>query len=349
MIPYLILLLIPSLFTLQNARRLSLSLWYLTFIIYWLFVGLRLEVGPDWMQYRAIHLSLSQFSVWELITQPEPLSYLLFWISESMGADVIFSNMVAAFILLVGVFCFARRTANPWLALVAATPYLIIVIGMTGVRQAMAAGVILFLLSRWENYSFMRRSAYILLAALFHTSALVNTIFLIVKLHIAMRYKLMLGVIVGAITLYLSFQVSIYADNMTLYQQRYLSGNEVRSIGSLYHIAMIAIPAFLGFIFRRRIAENIPSPPLLRFGIYAIIAILLINFVSPTVASRLTIYLYFVPMMVYSALAMTRDGRIKTEASMLVIGVHFLILAGWFEFANVSFAYLPYQNVLFDE
>ncbi len=350
MIAYFILLLIPSAFALLNTQRLSLSLWYLTFTVFVLFVGLRFEVGPDWLQYAYIHTTLAYYSFWEVIAQVEPLSYLLFWLSETSGFTVYLSNVVAALIMMTGVFCFARRTSNPWLAVVTATPYFIIVMGMSGVRQTMAAGIILFLFSRWERYGLISRGAYILVAALFHTSALVNNIFLIIKLQIAMRYKVVLGFAVAVLTLYLSFEVSMYADNIAKYQQRYLESTFIeKSFGSLYHIAMIAVPAALGFVFRRRIIHHIHNVSLLYFGLYASLIVLVINFLSSTVASRLTVYLYFVPMMVYPALVNTYGKRAQVIGVFAVIAFHMLILLAWFTFGNHAFAYSNYQNILFDD
>ena len=349
MIPYFLLLLIPSIFALLNTRRLSLPLWYATFVVFVLFVGLRFEVGPDWEQYGYIHKSLAYESFWEVVSQPEPLSYLLFWFSETLGYHIYFSNLVAALIMLTGVFAFARRTVNPWLAVVSATPYFIIVMGMSGVRQTMAAGIILFLFSRWERYSFIKRGAFILVAAMFHTSALVNNVFLVIKLNIAMRYKMALGVLITLATLYLGFGVSVYADNIAQYQQRYIDTDIVdQSFGSTYHIAMIAVPAFIGFIFRRQLDAHIHSISLMNFGLYASVIIFLLNFFSSTVASRLTVYLYFMPMMVYPALVEAYGKRNQLPYIFTIILLHMLILYAWFAAGNHAFAYNDYKNILFD-
>lgn len=350
MVPYFIVLMIPSIFALFNTRKLSLILWYFTFVIFVVFVGCRFEVGPDWGPYGYIHENIAYFSFWEVVSQAEPLSYLLFWISETSGFHVYLSNIVGAVILMTGVFCFARRTVNPWLAVVTASPYFIFVMGMSGVRQTMAAGVILLLFSRWERYSFLTRGLFILGAAMFHTSALVNNIFLVIKMNIALRYKIALGLIILTITIYLGFEVSMYSDNVIKYQQRYLESSFIEhSFGSLYHIAMIAIPGFLGFIFRKRIVSNIHNPSLLYFGVYGSLSIFMINFVSSTVASRLTVYLYFVPMMVYPALVTTLGRRARLGSIFAVIAFHLMILFVWFTFATHGFSYTNYQNILWND
>lgn len=350
MVPYFLLLLLPSVFALFNTRRLSLAAWYFTFAVYVAFVGLRFEVGPDWNQYGYIHTSLADYDFWEVAAQAEPLSYLLFWTSGTLGFEVYLSNIVAALIVMTGVFCFARRTANPWVALIVATPYFIIVMGMSGVRQAMAAGVLLFLFSRWERYKIYTRVLFILAAAMFHTSALVNNIFLVLKLRLSLQYKLALGLVVLLFTFYLSSAVPIYSENIVRYQQRYLEGSFIeKSFGSIYHIGMIAVPAFLGFLFRKRIVDSVHSVTLLRFGLYASLSIVLINFFSSTIASRLTVYLYFVPMMVYPALASIYGKRSEMGITVSIVAFHFLILFAWFSLGNHAFAYIPYKNLLLDD
>ena len=258
--------------------------------------------------------------------------------------------MVAAIIMMTGVFAFARRTSSPWLALLAATPYFIIVMGMSGIRQSMAAGILLFLLSRWERYNFTKRGVYILIAAMFHTSALVNNIFLATKLNIATRYKIIIGVVILIITFYLSSEVSMYAGNVTKYKERYLAGSFViQSVGSLYHIAMIVIPAILGFIYKKRILPYIHNSSLLNFGLYASMVVLALDAVSSTVASRLTIYLYFLPMMIYPALLNMASRKSRLTFMFFILSFHLIVMIGWFSLGNVAFAYLPYKNVLFDE
>jgi hypothetical protein len=349
MIPYLFLMLIPAAFAMLNTRRLSGALWYLTLAIYVLFIGLRVEVGPDWAPYAYVHESLQYMQLGDILVQAEPLSYLLFWVSQVYGYEMYLSNFVAALILITGVFCYARRTANPWIAVIAATPYFIIVMGMSGVRQAMAAGIILFLFSRWERYNLTSRLGFILFAALFHTSALVNNIFLIIKLNIALRYKIMLGVVVLALTLYVSFTVSFYAENMLRYQSRYLDTDFAdKSLGSFFHIAMIAIPAFLGIAYRKRVQPHIHNQTLLTFGLYASITVLVLSFFFTTVASRLTVYLYFLPMMLYPALAASFGRRSVPLGNLAVIVFHIFLMTVWFQFANHAFAYEDYRNLLLE-
>jgi len=351
MFPYITLLTLPSLLAIINPRGVSRSLWYLTLFVFILFVGLRYDVAPDWSEYVRLHAHVQGQDFASVIAKPEPFSYGLFWISEHVGMHVYLTNIVAAVIFLAGVFSFAKRTFNPWLAVVAATPYFIVVVGMSGVRQAMAAGIVLFLLGHWEKFSYLKRLGYIVLAALFHTSALVCSILLIAQMRMRLVYKVMAGGMILGITLYLAFEVPVFAENILKYKERYIENPSGRdSIGSLYHIAFIVLPALLALIFSKYISPYVHNGLLLKYGIYAAFFVLVLNFIptlSTTLASRLTVYLYFVPMMVYPALTTLLGPRSWVFATFIIALFHMAMLVGWLMTANHADEYLPYQNLLF--
>lgn len=348
MMPYLTLLMIPSLFAMLNTRKLSRLLWSFCFIAFVLFIGTREEVGPDWTQYLRIHAMQELYGFWEVAFQAEPLSHALFWISQNAGYESYLSNIVAAIILVTGIFSFARGTAYPWLAVVAATPYLAIVMGMSGLRQAMAVGVMLFVLSRWDRVNFIKRLIYILMAAMFHTSALVNSIFLVTNLKVSAKHKIFLGSIILLVTYYLGSGVSVYAENMSRYQQRYLEGGgrSHESLGVFYHIAMCIVPVMVAFRFRRRVIHYIHNRPLFQFGLYASAFVFLLAFISSTVASRLSLYLFFLPMMIYPAFVDAFGRGARQMVMVTLVALHIILLVGWFSLGNVAFAYIPYRSIL---
>lgn len=347
-VPYLFVMMIPAILAQVNQQRISLFYWVLSFSIFVFFIGFRFEVGPDWHQYFGLHHMMLSQSLSDVLVRAEPLSSLLFWLSIHAGAEVYITNIFAAFVLIYGVYSFAARTPNPWLAIVSATPYFVLVTGMSGVRQIIAAGIMLYLMSKWERVGIIRRFVTILIAALFHTSALANSIFIVTQLNIMFRYKILLGLVILGITFFLGTELPVFAENMMVYQQRYIEKvHGGISYGSLYHISMILFPAILAIIFRRRIYPYIHYPKLMQFGIYASLAIFVLNFFSTTAASRFTLYFYFVPMMAYPALTCALGPRLKPQLTALFIAQHILILLVWFTLGNHKDAYIPYQNILF--
>src|SRR3712207_5166852 len=137
MVPYFVILALPSLVAFSSRSTAHRVLLPTVAVIFIGFVGLRYEVGPDWNGYMSLHYVVSTQAIGDILVGREPLSMLLFRLSALSGVDMLLSNVVSSSILIIGIVALARRTPNPSLALVAATPYLVIAFGMSGIRQAM--------------------------------------------------------------------------------------------------------------------------------------------------------------------------------------------------------------------
>jgi hypothetical protein len=93
--------------------------------------------------------------------------------AQQLGSDVWLVNLVCGLLTVWGVAALARREPQPWLALLIAIPYLIIVVGMGYTRQAAALGLVMvglasLLNDRKHSHGCCSGTA---LAALFHKSA----------------------------------------------------------------------------------------------------------------------------------------------------------------------------------
>ena len=350
MLPYFVLLSLPAILALNGKRVPSLGSLSLVFIFYVLFIGLRDHVGPDWRGYTYLHILAGWMSLEDIAHETEPLSYLLFHVSENYGGDMLISNIIAAILLSAGVFSFALTTPAPWLAIIAATPYLMIAFGMSGIRQAMGVGLVLLAFSFWRQWGIIRKSILIIIGTLFHTSAIFGGLFLAIGLPMRTATKVILIAPATVLVLYVAQQntdIPIISEGIETYGERYFGSEQVNSIGSLFHIGLIVVPSFLAYIYRRRIAPFIPFPDLLRYGLFASIAVFFFNFYSTTGASRLTLYLYFVPMMVYPALSMAFGMSERRKITFLIVAFHFVLLFVWLSFGNNASSHIPYRNVLF--
>jgi len=347
--PYFILLSLPSFLALSRLKYTGRGVYLVVFIAYVFFVGFRDEVGPDWFNYLSNHERLAGEPLVSVFDQSEPLSYLLFWFSVNSGYEMLISNIGAAAILMIGVLAFARRTANPWLAVIAATPYLIIAFGMSGIRQAMGVGVFLLVLSQWEKSSMVRRSLGVLIAALFHTSTLFGGLFVIYDLKMRPALKIIIGTVFAIVGFFLVQRSDTFSQGLAVYQKRYFTADsgQASSIGSMFHIGLILLPAIVGIRYRKRLAPFVHNRSLLALGIVFSLALLPLNSISTTVASRLTLLMYFVPMMVYPALSEAFGSQNRASMTLAIVVAHFVILAAWLLFANNSMTHIPYRNIVF--
>jgi hypothetical protein len=346
---YFFMLAVPSALVVLRGRRESGIVTSLVFLTFVFLMGFRFNVGMDWNNYESIHSYIGRSLPADLLLGSEPLSTLIFWVSDYFGVGSLLSNVLAAGMLMFGVLSFARRTASPWLAVVAATPFLIIAFGMSGIRQAMAAGVLLYGMSVWEESGTVKKSIIVLFASLFHTSAVMAILFVLWDLRIRLGPKTAI-MILAAPSLYYGYQrLDSYSENIQFYQDVYMAGaGGVVSPGALYHIALVGLPAGLYFAYRRRFSKYLYSNNLVFMGAWAVVAIFFLYFFSSTGASRLSMYLYFVPMAIYSGFPSITSREDRLPAVVGILGVHFALLAGWFVYANNSFAHLPYRNIMFE-
>jgi len=348
MLIYLLVLAIPGVLAMSAPRARSPLVLMLVSVAVIGFVGLRDAVGPDWRQYEYIHENVIHLSLLDLFGRTEPLSYSLFWIDSNLSMGMVLSNLIAASLLVAGVLRLSLATREPWIAFVAAAPYLILIFGMSGVRQGMAIGVLFMSLAHWQNLSFLKRCAYVGIASLFHASALVGGLLTLAGLRLNPTFKAALAVGLGIAIYFATSNVDFYSQSFEQYGQAYLENpDQVYSAGALFHILLVLIPALIGAIYFRKIKRFSHDPKLLQYGLVSVFVVSAVYFVQTTVASRLSLYLYFVPILVYAAFMQglrTRDRRFMRIA---IAGFSMSVLVVWLQFANHSSEYLPYRSVLF--
>jgi hypothetical protein len=348
--PYFIALSLPAFMALVSPARVSNVLGLLALALLAVFVGYRDVIGPDWFSYEYIQNNLLGTPFRDVWTRPEPLSHSIFWISGAYGLGIHFSNFIAASILLAGVWAFARQTVNPWLAVLCALPYLVFVFGMSGIRQSMAVGVLLYALSTWRDQSVIRLLVGILIASLFHSSALIGGFVVLYLSRIRLVLKVFGGLLLTVALYFLLRDTDAYEQSFEFYRSTYIdSPAGTISIGAAYHLALILFPAVLGFIYRKKLRPFIFSYDLLLLGLFGALTVSALFFFQTTVSSRLTLYLYFLPMMVYPALTLAFGSRVANPIRVSFVILHFVILFVWFGFANHSEVYLPYRNFFFSQ
>ena len=348
MTPYLIMIAVPALLALASFRSSNLML-FMVALFFWLMIGFRFEVGMDWSNYLRLYNAEyklgANVSASTALFQLEPGFALLSWFAAKTGGGIIMINAVSALIFCWGFFIFAKNCREPWLAVVIATPLLVVAFAMSGIRQAIAMGVVFYVFSYWDQRSVVARIALVLLASLFHFSAVFILIFVALSARIQPVAKL---AAVAAVGLLILLAIYVAPTAMQSYSELYVSGRRrLEAPGALAQIAVIAAAAVAYFVYRKKWVEANGDHLLLRN--LAIVALLSVPaaFISSVGAYRFALYLWPMAMYVYSGIPAMID---KAEGQflyrlMLVLASAALML-GWLTYANNSSAWLPYQNWL---
>ncbi|MBE0623734.1 MAG: EpsG family protein [Burkholderiales bacterium] len=322
------------------SQRDSLRPWFIGWALLTLLVGYRFEVGGDWGNYLWNYFQSEQFTLAELVSEHgDPAYSVVSKISTEAGWGIYGINLICGGIFCAGLVAFCRAQPRPWLALVAAIPYLVIVVGMGYTRQAAAIGLLMFgmvQLGRDETAKFV---FWIALGAAFHKSALIMLpIAILARIHNPWWTAFW----VGATGIFLYFLLlAEYAD--TLIQNYILA--EYESEGATVRVSMNAVPGVFYLFFRHHLTENS-----FECRLWTWIALLAVAFVplllfSPSSTAVDRVALYLIPIQLY-VLSRLPDLFPRESRGLPIFGV--VALCGlvqfvWLNFAANARSWIPYR------
>ena len=353
MIYYIFTLMVPlfmaSIDKGDNQKKILNMSWILFFVYMVVFMGLRERVGMDWNNY-LIHFSRVEAQNWgDLFGYSEWLYYLTMFISKELGFGIYGSNTIVAFVFFFGLFSFCRNLPNPWLGLMASMPILIFTFAISANRQAMAAGVLLYLYANWHVFSANRKIFFIVVASLCHASAIFVGLFFLFdkKLKKTIRFLIALLVIAYLTTAEQSVERFEYYGDL---YGGVLAGQDretVESKGAFAHILANAGPALfiLYSYFKKGWAYRL-NPIYIQMSAL-VIALFILSFFTSTAAARISMYLFPVSLIFFSTSSLW-IGKSSEKMFTLISGVFFILLSVfWFNFSNSGFAFVNYKNIIF--
>jgi len=346
---------------LENLYLLLFKWFCILFLVF--FIGLRYEVGGDWLNYKEIYFDLAKANFLEaLLYATDPLFGIFNWLAaklyladgssfgplnwrDNIVHGYLLVNVFSAFLFSIGLIKFCFSLPRPILAIVVAVPYLIIVVSMGYVRQGAALGLIMYGTTYLSDNNIRKFIFFILIAALIHKASL---IMLPLSIFISTRNKffLFLGIsllaVVSGIILLESYIERVYLN--------YIEA-EYSSSGAIFRLGMLLPPSIIFLYYQNKFPI---SGTLSNFwkisSISSIVLFLMLFFTSfSTFIDRIALFFLPLQMVVFSYLP---DLFHKKYSSFLELGIVFycaIVLFVWLNFAANSWAWIPYENILFLE
>lgn len=305
-----------------------------------LFIGLRWEVGGDWINYLDIFDLIRYREFSQGLWKQDPGYGLLNWVVARAGFEIWAVNLVCAILFVWGMTKFARRQPNPWMVFVVAVPYLIIVVAMGYVRQGVAIGFILAGIAVLDR-GMLRFLVYMALAASFHKSAVV--VLPLVALSAKQNRVVTAGIgVASAVLLYYLFVQASVDKLMTNYVEASLT-----SQGAGIRVAMNLPPAMLFLLFQKRFVIDEQQRKLWRnFSLAALAALAMLAMTDATTAvDRLALYLIPLQMFVLARapFAFGAGGVASFPLTLAIIAYSATIQFVWLTYAANSEFWIPYQ------
>ncbi len=350
MIIYWLSLLFIGYFAITNPKiKWNKSTTFLVWLFLVIFIGFRFEVGCDWYQY-IFNIDSFRIPFIELINSSsflmEPLYKLLAWFVATNNLGVYGLNIFSASIFSYGLVNFCKKTNRPWLTLLVAIPYFVIVMAMGYTRQSIAMGILLIgygKLIKKETYQFIY---YCFTASFFHISSLITLPMLLPYLKI--RKKSDFFKIIFAVLIFSSLAIIILYP----FVERFLLGyvdQVYEAEGSYLRFSLTAVPTVLFLFLRNRLHINSSELKFLNSICYLtiILGILLFFIKSTTIIDRLL--LYIIPLQLY-VIGNFSDFNLfifsKRLTTFLIFLYCVLVQYVWLFYANHAICWVPYKNIL---
>jgi hypothetical protein len=303
-----------------------------------LLIGLRFHVGADWAPYSEMFELTSRMSLSRAATLSDPAYFVLNWLVYQVGADLWLVNLVCGLIFSTGLIRFAQAQERPWLTLLVAVPYLIIVVAMGYTRQGVAIGIILAGITQFlRSGSTARMALYVLPASLFHKTAVVA----LPLIGLSSGRKRFIGLVLATAATY--FLYSAFLSNfINKFIKDYIE-IAYSSQGAGIRVAMNIVPAAIFFLNYRNMGFNKIEIAVWRNFSFAAFALLVLLWTvsSSTAVDRLA--LYVIPLQL-AILPRSWKGRLEGRLGfVLVVLYSALVQFAWLTFAVHARFWVPYR------
>lgn len=336
-----LLFLLPLLGVMVPRRlpaRQATAVWVLVAALMALIIGLRDQVGGDWATYLTHFQDIARLRWDEVLVYGDPGYYLLNWLVARLGGDVYALNLVCAAVLMAGTARFCREQPKPWLALLVAVSYLLVVVGMGYTRQSVALGLAMFGLVALGHGRVRAFVLWVLLAALFHKTA----VLLIPIAALAVRRQRVWTTLWVALAALLAYWALL--DETAEFLWANYVDTEMESQGGAIRVAMNVVPALLLLLFRRRLLEDPQERSLWTWMALIALACVPLVFMASTATDRLALYLIPLQMLVFSRLhrlAPAATGR--TIIVLAIMAYYAVVLWVWLHYATHAQYWVPYR------
>ena len=312
-------------------------------LLYTAIGGLRWETGGDWMTYAEmydeIRLDLPGFA----LTRTDPIYGIMNWASAQIGTELYLVNAICCWVLGYGVVRTAMTMREPWLAVLIAVPYLLIVVGMGYVRQGAAIGMVLIAIGSLDKARTLRTIFYLVLATGFHSTAVIAFPFFVFALTRRNRAFALIATIVGAIV-----YINVLAPRLNTFEIGYVQ-QEYESSGALTRVLMGLLPALLILARWRAFpaSDRVRSVwlAIALANVAALIALMLAP--SSTAVDRIALFVSVIQLAAFGeirALVGLADRGVLF-VRMMMIGAAAAVQSVWLIFATHAEYWVPYQSI----
>lgn len=307
------------------------------------FMGFRYETGCDYYGYfhRWINFD-SSLSFFELTVAGELGFASLMYLVKSMGLSYIWFNVIVSAILVSCYIRFSSWHSYGPVILALLFPIVIIQLGMSGIRQALAGGFLMLAFNAFARGEKLWVAGWILTGAQFHASVAVFLPIVVLAGGAVTSLRL-----TAAVILLSPISAFVLGDRLSVYEDRYATG-EVTSGGALIRYALLALPVPLFFRFRHRLKMLFPEVyPLLKLGVILIVSLAPLVIFSSIALHRLNYYVFPLSILIFVYVGAVLSKRPSDGHGLAILAYGSYSFLWFLSSRHAQSCYVPYENTWF--
>ena len=322
-------------------------------LIFIVFIGLRNEIGCDWYGIKRLFDRAICTEGDNCLTSIEYLKYKEIGYSffnlfiKRIGGNIYLLNLFFSLFFVLPLIKFCSTFKRPFLAILISYPYFITVIGLGSLRQSISIALIMVCINELKHLRFYKYYFYNLIAILFHYSSL---IFLFLPFTIDFNISTKLKKNIKFLYIFLLLIPFLYLNFNNYFIEKlnaYLFYETPISFKSALIIwAMISLPSAIILRNYKYYKDDDKNKFWRNYSILGILMFFTI-FLNTTISIRFLYY--FIPIKIYALSNLPEVGLFNISRKniyYILIFFSFSILTIWLNFANHSYCYVPYKNLL---
>jgi hypothetical protein len=316
-------------------------------IFLFVFVGFRYEVGCDWNNYALIFDSARYSTIDDSLQAREFAFSIINYLLNYYDLDYPYINVISAAIFFLGLCLLARRQPDPFGVLILAFPVLIINLSMSGIRQAMALGILCIAYNAFVDRKLIRYVVLVMFAASFHFSAIA---FLVLVPFMSQRSFVSNIALAGLLAIcgyYFSHGAfEMYSERYVDVESEHYMGEQAQAGGAIFRTGLLALTGavFILFLNHRWKASFPRDHMLVLVGAYLMVAVLFLSVFSSVAGDRFGYYLNPIQLIILARLPVLFKKWKPLGLATAPYAASGIVLLTWTYFSQLfQLCYVPYK------
>ena len=332
-------------------KKYSNSFFIILFCYLLILIGLRFEIGGDWINYlqnfKAINNSIFNYDTkndFGILFKTEPVLLILNLITP----NIYIFNLACALIFLLGLFILISDCDDKYLSLVVAIPFLILLVAFGYQKQSVTLGFIML------SYIFYIRNYYFyfvifaLLACFSHYSASFILIFIFYDLIIVKKLKINFKTLMFIVVVFFIFLIISFDNIYRILINNYIVDEfKNKSQGVLPRLSVQIISIIIFLISYKFWNKRSELKRIIIFNTILTLIVLPFFVLYSNLVDRMLFYFMIIQLMILGNLKNILNKNFYLIFRFTIYTFYLLLTFLWFNFSYFAAYWFPYKNILF--